>query len=227
VGMELAGPTICDGDPTPAGGTPLGGVGLVSLASHIPSVPACAKWCAPGYTFRSKPQPKAIAIMFDSSSSSVRLLDGWAMTYKVVRTSMQQREVPAQRVDTFWVVLSASGPPLPLKVALPDGREAMALFSGEDEASMFCFLREEANPHFRETSLGGVISLLYCPLTAARHVALDPLPGILGTKLSGLITLERERFARSFAGIGSQGFFGAPRCPAELSASYLEAGPSR
>jgi hypothetical protein len=146
---------------------------------------------------------------------------GGAMTYKVVRAGMQEREVPAQRVDIFWVVLSGSGPPLPLRVTLPDGREALALFSGEDEARMFCSLREEAepNPQLRETSVGEVISLLYCPLTAARHVALDPLPGILGSRLLGLITLDRERFARSFAGIGSQGFFGASRAPTNLSAS--------
>jgi hypothetical protein len=142
---------------------------------------------------------------------------GVAMTYSVVRTGVQESEVPAQRVDTFWVVfLEESGRPLlPLRVASPCGREALALFSGVDEARMFCSLREqmEANPHLRETSVGEVISLLYCPLTAARHVALDPLPGSLGGRLLGLITLDRERFARSFAGIGT------PRNPAKLSVS--------
>jgi hypothetical protein len=34
----------------------------------------------------------------------------------------------------------------------------------------------------------------------ARHVALDPLPEILGGGLLGLLTLGREHFARSFAG---------------------------
>jgi hypothetical protein len=134
-----------------------------------------------------------------------------------VSEGMQQREVSAPRIDTFWVVLlEESGLPLlPLRVALPCGREALALFSGEDEAEMFCSLREvEADPHLRETSIGEVISLLYCPLTAARHVALDPLPGILGSRLLlGLITLDRERFARSFAGIGT------PWSPAVSSAS--------
>ena len=143
------------------------------------------------------------------------------MTYSGVRASVQEREVPASRVDTFWVVLDGSGPLVPLRIVLPDGREALALFSGEEEARMFCSLREaaERDPHLRETSVGEVISLLYCPLMAARHVALDPLPGILGSRLLGLITLDRERFARSFAGIGTQGFFGAPRAPAKLSAS--------
>jgi len=118
------------------------------------------------------------------------------MTYNVVRRGKQGHGAPAQRDETFWVVLSASGPPLPLRVALPDGRQAMALFSGEDEARMFCSLREagEANPHLRETSVGEVLSLLYCPLTAASHVALDPLPEVLRSRLLRLITLERERF---------------------------------
>jgi len=146
------------------------------------------------------------------------------MTYNVVRRGKQGHGVPAQRVvDTFWVVLSASGPPIPLRVALSGGQQAMALFSSEQEARMFCSLREqeaEANLHLRETSVGEVISLLYCPLTAAKHVALDPLPELLRSRLLGLITLDRERFARSFAGIGTQGFFGAraPE-PAHISAS--------
>ena len=145
---------------------------------------------------------------------------GGAMTYSVVSKGMQQREVPAPRADTFWIVLDSSGPLVPLRIVLPDGREALALFSGEEEAKMFCSLREaEGDPHLRETSVGEVISLLYCPLMAARHVALDPLPGILGSRLLGLITLDRERFARSFAGIGTQGFFGAPRSAAKLTAS--------
>ena len=124
---------------------------------------------------------------------------GGALTYSVVRTGKEGHGVPAQRGDTFWVVLSDSESPIPLRVTLPRGREAMALFSGEEEARMFCSLREEgeANPHHRETSVGEVISLLY-RLTAARHVALDPLPEVLRGGLLGLITLDRERFARSF-----------------------------
>ena len=78
---------------------------------------------------------------------------------------------------------------------------------------MFCSLREGADPYLRETTVGEVLSLLYCPFMTDRHVALDPLPGILGSRLLGLITLDRERFARSFAGIGT------PWSPAVLSAS--------
>jgi hypothetical protein len=73
---------------------------------------------------------------------------GGAMTYSVVSKGMQQREVPAPRADTFWIVLDSSGPLVPLRIVLPDGREALALFSGEEEAKMFCSLREaEGDPH--------------------------------------------------------------------------------
>jgi hypothetical protein len=145
-----------------------------------------------------------------------------------VRTDKQGHGVPAQRVDTFWVVLSGSGPFLPLRVDLPCGREAMALFSGEEEARMFCSLREEAeaNPHLRETSVGEVLSLLYCPLTAAKHVALDPLPEVLRSRLLGLITLDREHFARSFAGVGTEGSSGLFARRKALSASVPEMRPA-
>jgi hypothetical protein len=119
--------------------------------------------------------------------------------------------LPKQRVDTFWVVLSGSALLLPLRVALPDDREAMALFSGEEVTRMFCSLREEreAASDLRETSVVEVLSLLYC-LTAAKHVALDTLPKVLRSRLLGLIMPERERFARSFAGVGT--VRGPPAC---------------
>ena len=134
--------------------------------------------------------------------------------------------MPAQRVETFWVVLSGSGPLLPLMVDLADGRKALALFSGE-EARMFCSLREEGerDSHLRETSVGDVLSLLHCSLTAASHVALDPLPEVLRSRLLGLITLERERFAWSFAGVGTEGLSGLSATRA-LSASVPEMRPS-
>ena len=79
---------------------------------------------------------------------------GEAMTYSVVRAGLQEREVPVPRTDTFWIVLEGSGPPLPLEVALPCSREALALFSGEDEAEMFCSLREGADPHLKKPRWG-------------------------------------------------------------------------
>ena len=56
--------------------------------------------------------------------------------------------------------------------------------------------------NIRQTTAGAVLSLLYCPWLA-KHVALDPFPEILGDRLLGLLTLDRARFARRFAGLGS------------------------
>ena len=58
--------------------------------------------------------------------------------------------------------------------------------------------------NIRQTTAGEVLSLLYCPWCAPKHVALDPFPEILGDRLLGLLTLDRARFARRFAGLGSE-----------------------
>ena len=109
------------------------------------------------------------------------------------------------RVYAFWVVLEGSTWTLPFTVSLPDGREAIALFSSEEEAMMFRhFSKEGANSSILETSAGEVLSLLYGPWSVAEHVALDPFREVLGLGFLELLTLSRERFARSFAGAGSE-----------------------
>jgi hypothetical protein len=113
-------------------------------------------------------------------------------------------DVHAPRVDrvyAFWVVLEGGTWTSPFTVTLPEGREAIALFSGEQEARMFChFNKKGAKGRVRETTTGGVLSLLYGPWSVARLVALDPFPEVLGSRrLLGLLTLDRERFARRFA----------------------------
>jgi hypothetical protein len=117
-------------------------------------------------------------------------------------------------VHAFWMVLEGSPQALPLTVYLSDGTtEAMALFSGEEEAMMFChFCEKGASTNIRQTTTGEVISLLYCPWCAAEHVALDPLPEILGRRLLlGLLTLSRGDFALRFAGLGSEPVACVPR----------------
>jgi hypothetical protein len=120
--------------------------------------------------------------------------------------------VPARRTSeayspayAFWVVLEDGAWGSPLTVFSPDGKEAIALFSDQEEAQLFCHFRadEGANAIIRRTTAGGVLSLMYCPWSPKR-VVLDPFPGSLGTRLLGLLTIERARFARRFAGLGSE-----------------------
>ena len=110
------------------------------------------------------------------------------------------------KVYAFWMVLEGSPQALPLTLFLSDGTEALALFSGEEEARMFChFSQKWASANIRQTTASEVISLLYCPWCAAKHVALDPFSEILGDRLLlGLLTLDREDFARRFADLGSE-----------------------
>jgi hypothetical protein len=104
-------------------------------------------------------------------------------------------------VHSFWVVLEGDTWTAPFTVSLPEGKEAIALFSAEEEAMMFCHLSKQgAKGSIRQTTAGGVLSLLYGQWAVARHVALDPLPEILGGGLLGLLALGREHFAQSFAG---------------------------
>jgi hypothetical protein len=104
-------------------------------------------------------------------------------------------------VHSFWVVLEGGTWTAPFTVLVPEGKEAIALFSAEEEARMFCHLSKQgAKGSIRQTTTGGVLSLLYGPWAVARHVALDPLPEILGGGLLGLLALGREHFAQSFAG---------------------------
>jgi hypothetical protein len=68
------------------------------------------------------------------------------------------------RVYAFWVVLEGSTWTLPFTVSLPDGREAIALFSGEEEAMMFRhFSKEGAKSSILETSAGEVLSFCTDP----------------------------------------------------------------
>jgi hypothetical protein len=126
------------------------------------------------------------------------------------------------------VVLEGDARRLPLTVFLPDGKEAIALFSGEEEARMFCHFRQErgTSANIRQTTVGEALSLMYCPWCAAKHVALDPFPEVLGKRLLGLLTLDRENFARRFAGLDSEPV--APRAPWVGSSSLpLTASPSK
>jgi hypothetical protein len=104
-------------------------------------------------------------------------------------------------VHSFWVVLESGTWTAPFTVLLPEGKKAIALFSAEEEAMMFCHLSKQGKKgSIRHTTAGGVLSLLYGQWAVARHVALDPLPEILGGGLLGLLTLDKEHFTRSFAG---------------------------
>jgi hypothetical protein len=121
-----------------------------------------------------------------------------------VKARPHKSDVRAHQVDgvyAFWVVLEGGTWTSPFTVLSPEGKEAIALFSGEEEAVMFChFSQKGTKGSIRVTTADGVLSLLYGPWSVARHVALDPFPEVLRGGQFGLLTLDRERFVKSFAG---------------------------
>jgi hypothetical protein len=70
---------------------------------------------------------------------------------------------------------------------------------------MFCrFGMEGDNLTIRKINTTEILSLLLCSSLKAKHVTLDPTPEILGGRLLELLTLDGERFGRSFADPGSE-----------------------
>src|SRR5215212_11955491 len=77
-----------------------------------------------------------------------RCADVMELTYggRLTAAPHKKQGVRARRTSTvhaFWMVLEGSARGLPLMVFLSDGTEAMALFSGEEEARMFCHFCDE------------------------------------------------------------------------------------
>jgi hypothetical protein len=72
-------------------------------------------------------------------------------------------------VHAFWVVPEDGTWTGPFTVNLPEGREAIALFSGKQEAMIFDHLSEQgAKGNVRQTTTNGSPALLYGPWAVAR-----------------------------------------------------------
>jgi hypothetical protein len=99
----------------------------------------------------------------------------------------------------FWVAFAGEGwLTCPLTLRLGNGKQALALFSHEEEAEVFLRSSESAGRDWRarETSVGEVVLLLYGPYCGATGVVIDPLPEMLTDGFLGLVSLERRRFVR-------------------------------
>jgi hypothetical protein len=99
-----------------------------------------------------------------------------------------------RRGTTYWLIVERGlGRPVALTVgAFPD-EEALAVFSFEEEALLFLSVQglaeDWAVTEVVANELATVLSDSY-----PGWVTLDPLPGPLGEKVAGLLSMERERF---------------------------------
>lgn len=104
----------------------------------------------------------------------------------------------------YWLIAKYENDTLEILTIDLDGtREALPVFSFEEEAELF--LRCEAPGKgwtVRETRIGELVSVLSGPCSGASMVALDPLPEIVSGGMVGLVSLDRTSFLRTLVAEG-------------------------
>jgi hypothetical protein len=111
----------------------------------------------------------------------------------------RRRSRHASPGSMFWVVFADECRlTCPLTLSLEGGKEALAVFSHQEEADMLLrwFGTVGEGWRIRQTSAGEVVSLLYGPCCGANTVALDPLPEMLADSFISSVALQRGRFFR-------------------------------
>ncbi|MDP9440538.1 MAG: hypothetical protein M3P49_17660 [Actinomycetota bacterium] len=106
-----------------------------------------------------------------------------------------------------WVVTrGGSGGTEVLTDDLDGERETLPVFSFEDEAAMFLWLRTtERGWRATETTPGQLVSILYGPCAHVRRVVLDPLLEIADPTQEGPVSMDREGFLEAVVGVRSPG----------------------
>jgi hypothetical protein len=85
-----------------------------------------------------------------------------------------------------------------LRTTLASGREALPVFSFEDEARMFLELGTSGCWQVRETTAGELTSILFGPCAGVGRVVLDPLPGSFAEPSMDLVSMGRKAFMESY-----------------------------
>ena len=100
----------------------------------------------------------------------------------------------------FWLIAKyRTGGMEVLRTILASGREALPVFSFEDEARMFLELGASGGWRVRETTTGELTSVLFSLCANVDRVVLDPVP-LTGRRSEGLnevLSIEREAFMGS------------------------------
>lgn len=82
-----------------------------------------------------------------------------------------------------------------LTTKLSDGRQALPVFSFEEEAEMFLCLRGSRDGwRVRKTAVGELLSMLYTVLGGIECVTLDPIPESSCLDATGLLSISRRDF---------------------------------
>ena len=100
---------------------------------------------------------------------------------------------------SLWSIANHHDGRLNVLTLEPGGeREALPIFSFEEEAEAFLLLRMPgAEWRARRTTAGELTSLLYGPCANVKRVTLDPLPVVSGEMVFDLVRPGREDFLRN------------------------------
>ena len=124
-----------------------------------------------------------------------------------METLVEPFERPSRSGRDFWMIATQDDPAEFLNLELSDGREAMPVFSFEEEAWMFLKLNTYWQTHpsrtkhlrVRRTSRENLASLLLGDYRSVSLVMLDPIPGGIEEELlSKQASIHRESFLRFF-----------------------------
>jgi hypothetical protein len=94
--------------------------------------------------------------------------------------------------SSWWLV--ARNDDGPLEVFTLDGGETLPVFSGEGEAELFLWLREEHGWEVHQSSAEELVFVLSGPCSRAGLVALDPSAEVFDGQAAGFPGLGREEF---------------------------------
>ena len=104
----------------------------------------------------------------------------------------------------YWLITKHAASKIDvLTIRVDSNKEALAIFSFEEEARMFLDFRLAASEEgwcVRQTSMGEIVSVLYGPCSDAEEVVLDPVPEVGRKELVGLLNMHRNDFLRFLLG---------------------------
>lgn len=128
------------------------------------------------------------------------------------------------RTPSYWLLVKdGPGGTEVLTTGLPDGRQALPVFSFKEEAEMFLCLRApQEGWRLRKTVAGELLFMFYTNLGDVRCVTLDPIPETSCLDTSWLLNIDRTAFMLRLAKSDGAGdavklVGGYPRHPASAN----------
>ena len=147
---------------------------------------------------RSRKEPEKETMLSDAPRERVSLSNAMIAKNEANNLARRatQRRLGRPKLANWLITKNENGRLEVLITSFASTKEALPVFSHEEEAELFLRLWEVEGEgwQIRESTAGEIISVLYEPSVGVKHVALDPLPEMVIERTLGLVSLSRERF---------------------------------